>query len=286
MPELPEVETTVRNLRKKVLQRTFVSLWSDSKKMVKKPAKFSDFERTIKGLKIKGVFRRGKNIIFQLSEGYFLLIHQKLTGHLLYGKWEMVGNNWRPLKDKKLAERVNSYIHFVFFLDNGKMIALSDLRKFAKIELAKKEEMEKEMEEMGPDALEISFSNFEERLKKSGLKIKQALMDQKIIAGIGNIYSNEALFMAKINPFRRARDLSEKEIKELYLAIKRVLKLSIKLQGESFSDYRLLSGEKGRFDKMIKVYRRQGEKCPRCGAIIKKSEINNRSVYFCPKCQK
>jgi len=261
-------------------------VWSDSKKIVKRPSSFTSFQKLIKGLKIKKISRKGKNIIFYLSENYSLLIHQKLTGHLLYGQWEKVGRNWLAKGNSELNEKINSYIHFLFFLDNGKMIALSDLRKFAKIELGRAGEIEKELKAIAPDPLEMSFSEFKKRISGKRLKIKQVLMEQSVISGIGNIYSNEALFSAKINPFREANKLSVKELKKLYLAIRKILSLSIRLQGDSFSDYRLPSGKKGEFHKMVKVYRRQNKKCFYCGSVIKKGEIGGRSVYFCPKCQK
>jgi len=285
MPELPEVETTVLGLRKKVLSRTFVDVWTDFEKLIKK-SNFEEFKKEIKRKKIKAIYRRGKNIVFELSEGYSLLIHQKLTGHLLYGKWKQKGGKWQAETDHALKEdRMNSYIHLIFFLDNGKMLALSDLRKFAKIQLGKKEELEKELSSLGPDALKVSFSEFREIIKSKKGKIKQVLMKQEVIAGIGNIYSDEALWRAKINPFKDVLKLREQEFKKLYKAIQEVLKKGIEMGGESISDYRNLEGERGGFDRFRKVYRREGEKCPRCGTKIERKEIGGRSTHFCPKCQ-
>lgn len=281
MPELPEVETTVRGLQQKVLSRTFIDIWSDFKKIIKKPKDFKQFKKELKGRKIQKIWRRGKNIIFELSQGYSLLVHQKLTGHLLYEEWE---------KDK-----ANTYIHLKFFLDNGKILALSDLRKFAKVELWKTEELlnSKEFQGLGPEPLDKSFTfkKFKETLRQSQGKpikgkIKQVLMNQEIIVGIGNIYSDEVLWRAKIHPFKDVSKLSEKELRDIYSNIKNVLKKAIELRGESFSDYRDLTGRRGEFDKERKVYRKEGEKCPRCGTIIKRAKINGRSAHFCPNCQK
>lgn len=284
MPELPEVETTVRNLQNKVLERTFIDVWTDSKAIIKKPKDFEEFKKELKGKKIQKVWRRGKNIIFNLSDGYSLLIHQKLTGHLLYGIW-----------DKK--DKANSYIHLKFFLDNGKVLALSDLRKFAKVELWETEELinSKEFKDLGPEPLEKSFTfeKFKEILKnlpagrqgKKG-KIKQVLMDQEVIAGIGNIYSDETLWRAKIHPFKNVSKLTNKELKKIYQAIQEVLKKSIELRGESISDYRDLEGKRGEFDKIRKVYRRENEKCSCCGTKIKRLKMAGRSAHFCPNCQK
>jgi len=287
MPELPEVETTIRDLKKKVLKRTFLDVWTDFPKMIKSPKSFEEFKKKIKGKKILDIRRVGKNIVFDLSGDLSLLIHQKLTGHLLYGKWQEKDGKWEakikgPLKD----DPMNRFLHLVFQLDNGFQIALSDLRKFAKVELTDSETLKKELSSLGPDPLKISFEEFKKRLTSKKGKIKQVLMDQKVISGIGNIYSDESLFEAKISPLREARTLKEKELRALYNALGKVLKKAIEVQGESISDYRLPSGEKGGFDPLRKVYRRKGEKCPRCGAIIKKVKIGGRSAHFCPKCQK
>jgi len=289
MPELPEVETTVRGLQQKVLSRTFVGVWTDLEKFKKL--------KELKNKKIQKIWRRGKNIIFELSQaplkvsgskkkhqeskpltgqGYSLLVHQKLTGHLLYEEWK--------------KDRVNTYIHLKFFLDNGKILALSDLRKFAKVELWKTEELlnSKEFKSLGPEPLDrdFTFGKFKEVLKYKKGKIKQVLMNQKIIVGIGNIYSDEILWRAKIHPFKDISKLSGKELRDIYSNIKNVLKKAIELGGESFSDYRDLTGQRGEFDKERRVYQREGEKCPRCGTIIKRVKINGRSAHFCPNCQK
>lgn len=289
MPELPEVETTVRGLNNKVLNRTFVDVWTDWKKTVKKPD-FNNFKKEIKKKKIKRVWRRGKNIILELSDGYSILIHQKLTGHLLFGSWILDNGYWRAEKKGVLEDKVNTYIHLVFFLDNGKMLALSDLRKFAKVELWKTEELlnSKKFKGLGPEPLDKSFTfdKFKRVLANKKGKIKQVLMNQEIIAGIGNIYSDEALWRAKIHPFKDVSKLKETELKLLYFAIKDVLKKGIKLGGESFADYRNIEGKKGAFDKERKVYQREKEKCFRCGTEIKRLKIGGRSAHFCPKCQK
>jgi formamidopyrimidine-DNA glycosylase len=291
MPELPEVETIVRDLRKKVLGRTFVDAWTDFKKMIKKPKDFREFKKAIIGKKIKTIRRRGKNILFKLSDNKTLLIHQKLTGHLLLGKWKFEKGKWVPLIKGPLSEDpMNRFLHLIFYLDNGQMLALSDLRKFAKVELWDDKELteSKEFKELGAEPLEKSFTfeKLKEVLKNKKGKIKQVLMDQSVIAGIGNIYSDEILWEAKIHPLKDVSKLSDVELKKIYLAIKKILPLAIKLQGESISDFRTLSGERGYYDKARKVYRREGKKCSRCGTIIKRLKIGGRSAHFCPKCQK
>ena len=290
MPELPEVETIVRDLKKRVLKRTFVDVWTDWKKMIKKPKSFKEFKKEIKGKKIKNVRRRAKNILFDLSEDRILLIHQKMTGHLLLGKWKLGKGRWEsqvkgPLRD----DPMNRFLHLIFRLDSGMMLALSDLRKFAKVELWQKEELEssKKFQSLGPEPLEKSFGlkEFKEALKGKKGKIKKVLMEPTIIAGIGNIYSDEILWKAKVHPLKEISFLSEAELKKIYLALKEILPLAIKLGGESISDYRRPSGEKGYYDKARKVYRKEGQKCSVCNSIIKRIKIGGRSAHFCPKCQ-
>lgn len=297
MPELPEVETIVRDLKKKILNKTIIDIWSDFPKMIKLPKSFEQFKKEIKGKKIENIWRRGKNIIFDLSGNKFLLIHQKLTGHLLIGNWKLLAcrqgrekENWKPLKDAgPLQEKVNTYIHLMFWLSGNLMLGLSDLRKFAKIELLDKNALKKELSSLGPESLDkdFTFERFKQVLnKKNKGKIKQILMDQEIIAGIGNIYSDEILWQAKIHPFKNISELSSNELKEIYQAMKKILIKAIELGGESISDFRRISGEKGYYDKERKVYRRENESCSRCQTKIKKLKLAGRSSYYCPQCQK
>ena len=300
MPELPEVETIVSGLKKKVLRRTFIDVWADFKKtirlrsdfggQVKKSDIFKVFKKHVKGKKILDIRRRGKNIIFNLSGGLSLLIHQKLTGHLLYGNWNMKRGKWLVEGKGWLEDSVNRFIHLMFWLDNGRMLALSDLRKFAKVELWKKEDLRtsEEMKSLGAEPLERSFTfeKFKNILTKQKGKIKQVLMNQKVIAGIGNIYSDEILWEAKIHPFKEINGLSTGEIRKIYGAIKKILNRAVELKGDSMRDYRLITGEKGGYQKFHKVYRQEGKPCKRLdGGVIKRVKIGGRSAHFCPICQ-
>jgi len=291
MPELPEVETIVRDLRKEVLGRTFVDVWTDFKKMIKRPNSFEEFRKAIIGKKILDIRRRGKNILFDLSQDKILLIHQKLTGHLLLGIWKQEEGIWKSkIKGPLADDPMNRFLHLIFWLDDERQLALSDLRKFAKVEFWDKSELgnSKEFKNLGPEPLAKSFTfeKFKEVLtKKEKGKIKQILMDQNIIAGIGNIYSDEILWQAKIHPFREIKRLSDEEIKKIYEAMREILKRAILVKGESISDFRRISGERGGFDPLRKVYRKEGEKCSRCQTIIKRIKIGGRSAHYCPNCQ-
>ncbi|MEK7478823.1 MAG: bifunctional DNA-formamidopyrimidine glycosylase/DNA-(apurinic or apyrimidinic site) lyase [Patescibacteria group bacterium] len=328
MPELPEVQTIADDLNKKVLGRKIIKVWLDWPKLInllenkrgvlkliKKPA-LKDFEKIIKSKKILKVHRRAKNILIDLADDYMMLVHQKMTGHLLVGKWSIRkaqpsprdsgarGIRKRPYEYEYGKERVvalepqsivsdpyNRFIHVIFYLSDGSMLALSDMRKFAKIILGKREDLENlpELKELGPEPLDPSFKvdKFISLISPKTGKIKQVLMDQKVISGIGNIYSDDILWLAKINPFQPADKISEVKFKELFKAIKTILNKAIKLRGSSISDFRDTSGKKGGYGNVMLAYQREGEKCFRNdGGIIIRKKIGGRSTCYCPVCQK
>ncbi len=303
MPELPEVETIVRELNKEVKGRKILDAWTDWPKIIKLPAGFSNFKKEIINRIIKDIKRRGKNILFYLSDNKIMLIHQKLTGHLLIGKWQfcqfdkqresgLKGNQkWKPEdKNSALTDPVNQYIHVMFWLSGGKMLALSDVRKFAKIMAGDKDKIlnSEDLKNLGPEPLNSSLSvEILEKImaQKFGI-IKEVLMDQKNIAGIGNIYSDEILWEARINPFKKANKLNRDEIKRLYKAIKKILNKAIKYHGDSISDYRDIYGKEGEYQNIQNVYQREGEPCRRCGTKIVRFKNKGRSGHYCPRCQK
>lgn len=291
MPELPEVQTIISDLNKKIIGYTIVGFWSDWPKAIKNmPVK--RFENEIRGRKILDIHRIGKNIFINLSGGKTLYIHLKMTGHLLIKvksqklKVKSTGKNY-------FSDKVNQYVHHAWLLKNKKeKIALefSDMRKFAKIVLTDTQKIKElpEIKKLGVDAMsrEFTLKKFKELLERKKNKvIGLVLMEQELIAGIGNIYRSEILFEAKINPSKKIEKLSEKEKEKIFKAIKKVLKKAIKMRGTSDSDYRDTDGKPGNFQKALKVYRRNGEKCPRCGIMISRKTMGQRSVFFCSKCQ-
>lgn len=300
MPELPEVQTVVSDLNKKVLNRRIVKVWTDWPKSIKDPldqsrdkvnrAHVKFFEKAVKGLKILRVKRRAKNILIYLSNDMLLLIHQKMTGHLLVGKWRIVKNKPMPVSPPAVVnDPYNRFIHLIFYLDNGSMLALSDLRKFAKVLFGSREEIERlpELVNLGPEPLDknFKFSQFVGIIHKEKRPIKQVLLDPVVIAGIGNIYSDEILWRAKVYPLKPANSLDNKKLKAVYLAMKEILNKAVKLRGTSTSDFRDTAGLPGSYTDARAVYQREGESCPRCGAPIKRIKIGGRSAHFCPKCQ-
>ncbi|MCX6813684.1 MAG: hypothetical protein NT078_00415, partial [Candidatus Azambacteria bacterium] len=209
MPELPEVQTIVNDLNKKIKGLTIIDVWTDWPKYFKRSiGGWEAFRKVVKEKKIAKIWRIGKNIIFDLSDNKKILIHQKLTGHLLTGTWNMEHGTWISKQKGPLAEKVNNYIHVMFWLGKNKMMGFSDLRKFGKILVTDKKDFDnlEDIKAIGPDPLipKFGFNKFKSLISKKRGPIKKILMDQKVISGIGNIYSDEILFVAKIHPLKKA----------------------------------------------------------------------------------
>src|SRR3989344_4145053 len=266
MPELPEVQTTVNGLNKTVRGRKITGVWSDYRR--------NPVPSSIVGAKIRGVERRGKNILINLSNGETLLIHMKMTGHFVYN---------RPHYP---------YVRFSLTLDNGKILSLSDMRRFAKVATIDTKDFEKSphLEHLGPEPLDDNFkiTNFKLRInKKPNGKIKTVLMDQTLIAGIGNIYSDEILWRAGVHPLAIPKAIPEKQFKLMFIAMKEVLQKGIDFGGDSMSDYRNIEGERGKFQEHHQAYRRTDKRCTKkgCPGIITRLVVGARSAHFCPEHQ-
>lgn len=301
MPELPEVETTVRDLRKKLVGLRFKDVWTDWPKTFKRASGFENFKKAIKNKKILSVRRRAKFIVIDIEGKYSIFIHQKISGHLLYGTWNMEYGIWKASKPGPLkTERENQYIRTIWLLSNGYQLAFSDLRRFGKIVLVKDDDSSelREIKDLGPEPLEISFQEFRSLFyndltiidgqiihRKKG-KIKQVLMDPFFIAGIGNIYSDEILWDAGIHPLSRTENLSDSDLKKIYNSTQKILKKAIKAGGTSIEDYRKISGERGEYQDYTEAYHQHGEKCSKKDrGIIQRIKIGGRSAHFCPKHQ-
>lgn len=297
MPELPEVQTIISDLNQKIKGDTVVDFWSDWGKAIKGKT-VEQFRKEIKNRKILGARRIGKNIFIDLSGNKTLYIHLKMTGHLLV-KFQISNDKFQIKskiqisKNKKdyFSDRVNQYIHHIWKLKSGRTLEFSDLRKFGKIVLDDSEKINnlKEIKSLGVDAMSAEFTiqKFSDILdrKKKGT-IGTVLMDQNLISGIGNIYRSEILFDAGIMPERKIIDIDNVERKKLYNSIKIILKKAIKHRGTSDSDYRDTAGAPGSFQKVLMVYNREKQKCKVCDTIIARKKMGQRSVFFCPKCQK
>ncbi|MGD0977347.1 MAG: DNA-formamidopyrimidine glycosylase [Minisyncoccia bacterium] len=287
MPELPEVETIVRELSRKVIGRRILDAWTDWPKTIKTHS-LAGFVKEIKERKILRVHRRAKYILMDLSGNKTVIIHQKISGHLLYGKWKVDGKKVTPaitgpIKDDKF----NTYIRFILYLDNGWQIGLSDLRRFGKVFLGDTDKIENinEIGKLGPEPLDskFTFAKFKELMAKRRGVIKKVLMDPFVISGIGNIYSDEILWYSGVNPLRRVISLTESELKAIYKYIVLVLKKAIGAHGDSMQDFRTLEGKFGDYQNQHKAYHLTGEKCQKKdGGVITRLKINGRSAHYCP----
>jgi formamidopyrimidine-DNA glycosylase len=266
MPELPEVETIRNELEPYVVGRTVKGLSFPWEGIVRRPS-LEEFRNRLIGQKITGLGRRGKYLIFSLSSGQALVTHLKMTGSL-----------W--LKDPE------KFVRAVIQLDDGTNIYFRDPRKFGIMWLVDDEESVGV--KLGPEALGPDFTAevLAEKLKKRTAPIKALLCDQSLVAGIGNMYADETLFLAKIHPMRAGGSLSKEEIKRLYKAIQKVLRAGINEKGASTDTYFRPSGQKGSAHWQFRVAHRRGENCPVCGTPLERIAVRNRGSYFCPKCQK
>ena len=318
MPELPEVTTTVNGINIECTGWTINDVWTDL--AVNKPSRidfyqtikylpyFKNFAKIVKGKKIMGATRRGKNILIKLNSKETILIHMKMTGHMMVGNYEFkiqkvkVKNkienikSWTPSKDEKnlaLLDPYNRFIHFVFTIQKGKQIkhlVLCDTRKFAKIALLENEDHHKiHLSSHGPEPVnpDISYKDFVKALDTAPANnrpIKILLMDTRTISGIGNIYSDEMLFSASIHPQSKWSKIPESSKKILYREMLKVLKKGIDFGGDSMSDYRNIYGMRGEFQNNHNAYRKTGSKCSKsgCSGTITRTVITGRSSHYCP----
>ena len=300
MPELPEVQTTVEGLRETVVGLNIKDVWTDltttdkrSLESVKHPSYFSVFREKVIGQKIIRAERRAKNILLTLKNNTVILIHMKMTGHLLYGRYEYSTpeNKWLPHKREKneaLKDPFNRFLRVVFTLSNGKHLAFSDMRKFGKITLLNAKDMDqsKHLAGIGPEPLDANFTLpfFVKQLnRRPNGKIKSVLMDPQVIAGVGNIYSDEALWLAGIHPISTVAKIPSPKLKQLFQSVRKVLAQGINFGGDSMSDYRNIYGKAGAFQHQHNAYRRTGAPCKKrgCAGTIARLMVGGRSAHFC-----
>ncbi len=299
MPELPEVQTTVNGLVEHLVGRTITAIWTDYNSpyfhggdTIKDPAYFRHFARMVRGRTVTSARRRAKNILIGLDNGACILVHMKMTGHLLYGRYHFdkkaTKDPWQPLEPEALKDPYNRHVHLVFTLDNGYHLALSDVRKFAKVTLIGKSDMATTMHlhGLGPEPLEPGFgrNEFVARLfLRPGGKIKQVLTDQTILAGIGNIYADESLWRAGIHPLSPVHAIPRAVLGKLFEAIQATLSRGINFGGDSTSDYRNIMGERGQFHETHRAYQRTGETCSKrgCPGIIRRIVVGARGTHYC-----
>ncbi|MSU76189.1 bifunctional DNA-formamidopyrimidine glycosylase/DNA-(apurinic or apyrimidinic site) lyase [Patescibacteria group bacterium] len=296
MPELPEVETIRRGLAE-VLPGKKITTFTVSLKKMYQPA--ANVPKRLAGRKVISVSRRGKVLMIQLDKDLTLLIHLKMTGQLLYkepvriGKTKseklvVAGGHPIPTMDGALPSKVT---HATFTFNDESKLFYNDLRQFGYLKLVRNEDLGNVpiLATFGPEPLEPEFTEklFEEKLKKrSTTKLKPLLLDQTFIAGLGNIYVDESLNLAKIHPLRTAGSLTKAQRKALYQATKKVLRTSLRVGGTSDNTYVTIRGGKGDYLRRARVYHRTGEPCRTCGTPIRRLVVVGRGTHYCPHCQR
>jgi formamidopyrimidine-DNA glycosylase len=269
MPELPEVETVVRDLRRLIPGATIVDASTHWARTLRGIAP-ETFAAGVAGRRIEGVSRRGKQIVVELSGESFLTIHLKMTGQLF-----VVRQGGLP----------DPYVRLVLELDDGREIRFRDIRKFGRIGLYVA--ADDPFAAIGPEPLADTFTlaAFRKRLRARKGRLKPLLTDQSFVAGIGNIYADEALWAARLHPLRSARSLRPGDERRLYLEIRRILAEAVERRGSSIDDYTAPDGD-GSMQERLLVYQRAGEPCRRCGRPIRRIVVGGRATHFCSWCQR
>ncbi len=282
MPELPEVETIVRELNQ-ILSGKKIEAVS-----VLRERSFVGDKKELTGRVIEKVQRRAKMTIIRFREwDKLLVIHLKMTGQLIYlsGSHRVAGGHPTPDWVNGLPSK---HTRVVIDFDDGSKLFFNDLRVFGWLKLMMAAEFERIVNKLPPDVTDKKFTldYFSQILAKSGRAIKLVLLDQEKFGGVGNIYANDALYLARINPKRRAKELVGEVVKDLYEAVRRVISLGIKYGGASVDRYVDAGGLGGEYQEHFLVYGRNGQKCKRDGSVIKKVKLGGRGTYFCPNCQR
>lgn len=273
MPELPEVETVRRSLEALLIGKTIRDVTVNLPRLIRTPDDAEQFKLMLKGLKIERVGRRGKFLLLELGD-YTLVSHLRMEGR--FGVYSP-------------DDPVEKHTHVIFHFTDGTELRYRDVRQFGTFDLLPKGDYSKipGLRKIGPEPLEEDFTPkvLQERLKNRTGKIKALLLDQNLVAGIGNIYADEALFEAGIHPETIGQDLSHSQIEKLHQAIVNVLALSVKLGGSSVKSYVNGFGKTGEFQFHLKVYGKDKQPCPNCGTPLEKIRVGGRGTHFCAKCQ-
>lgn len=298
MPELPEVQTTVVGLQTTVVGEKIESVWTNyqssapgTRDSIKNKKYFKQFSAIVSGARVTRVSRRAKNILLHLSNDYCILIHLKMTGHLLYGTYtyNTKTRTWHtteagPRKD----DPYNGHIRLVFSFSSGQHLVLSDIRKFAKVVHLHKTDLatSPHLSLLGPEPLEETFTlaQLEACLETHKRRtIKQTLLDQHVLVGVGNIYADESLWRASIHPLSRVGALPKRQLALLHTSLRRVLTHGVDLGGAPTSDYRTISGERASFTEPNRAYRLTGTHCQlkNCPGTIRRIVCAGRGTHFC-----
>ncbi|HTZ99855.1 MAG TPA: bifunctional DNA-formamidopyrimidine glycosylase/DNA-(apurinic or apyrimidinic site) lyase [Candidatus Aquilonibacter sp.] len=276
MPELPEVETVARGLREALPGRRILDVRLGKTDFIENPAAI---EEQLPGKQIRAVKRHGKFLLLELASAntdeaaheLVLLIHLGMTGQIVTCPPEAP---------------VPLHTHVFLALDDGKELRYTDIRRFGSMQLLVDGARAKALQSLGADPLEMTEAQFKAAVGARRARVKALLLDQHVMSGMGNIYTDEALWRARIHPMRIGATLKRDEMARLYRAVRDVLTEAIRLRGSSVSDYVDSKGQRGEFQLRHRVYQRDGKKCFRCGATIRRAIVAGRSSHFCPKCQR
>lgn len=295
MPELPEVETIRLGLQKYIIGHTIEKI------EVRYPKIFTGDVKKVRGTKVQSVRRRGKGLIIDLNNDYSIAAHVKMTGQFIYkkvskekkvshvsnGDNEKITRNFHP-KLSLVGELPNMYTHVIFHLDQNATLFYNDVRKFGWLRIIETNNVLDLpfFQGLGPEPfVDLTEALFVKILKKAKLPIKQLLMDQRRIAGVGNIYANDALWKAMIDPRRSAASLTKQESKRLYTAVLFVLTEGLKYKGASETNFFHVDGSKGDYQNHFLVYGKTGKPCKRCGELIERIVMGGRGTFVCKSCQ-
>lgn len=287
MPELPEVETVRRGLERLIVGRIVTAV-----KCLESPKSFpndpQEVERYLVGSSIIAVRRRAKVLLIDLSTNYTLVTHLKMTGQIVYRGKQVFGAG-HP-NDSLIGELPDRSTRIVYTFDDSSCLYFNDQRKFGWMKLYPTPEVPNIdfMKKVGPEPLELTFGadEFVTRVRRrNNTTIKAAILDQTVIAGVGNIYADESLWGAKLHPATRVRDVSDHDLRQLLKEIRLVMNIAIEKGGSTDRNYVNAEGKKGSYIDFARVFRREGLDCPRCGAVINKSRVAGRGTHFCPVCQ-
>jgi formamidopyrimidine-DNA glycosylase len=291
MPELPEVEVTRRSVEKSLVGRAIarVTTTGPSYFFLTPPARL---EKALRGRKTLELVRHGKYLVATLDDGSRLLLHLGMTGQLFAAGARSVrllsAERRVALGSAEAARfRPDEHTHLrLSFRDRGPELYFRDVRKFGKCRLLAPGDSDPRLEKLGVDALETTGATLFEATRGRKVAIKSLLLDQAVIAGVGNIYADEALFLSKIRPTRASRKLDDQECHVLAKNVRRVLARAIRAGGSSIDDFIRPDGSDGGYQNERHVYAREGEPCPRCKTKIRRVVIGQRSAHFCPECQR
>lgn len=288
MPELPEVETVRIGLSRLLPGKRIVAADHDTSKSF--PNAIEDVEHFLIGAKALEIKRRAKVLLIELDSKYSLVVHLKMTGQMVFVSNRERFGAGHP-DDSLINELPDKSTRVTFTFDDGSHLYFNDQRKFGWVRLLPTAEVPNIdfFQKVGPEPLSADFTPkaFRERLlRRPNTNIKAALLDQTVIAGIGNIYADEALWGAKIHPSTLVKQVPIAKLNTLFTSIQDILRLSIEKGGSSDKNYVNAEGKKGSYLSFASVFRREGKPCPRCGTTIVKTRVAGRGTHICPKCQK